>query len=481
MTTISNLGIGAGIDTAGLLDQITQAEQAPITNLKNREAAYNTQLSAYGTLQGLLANLQTAAKQLSDPTFMGAYTASSSASGVLGVAATSNAVAGTYSVNVGQLAQSQSLVSAGVASTTASLSANAANITIDFGSISGGTLNSTTGTYTGAAFTPDSSQKSITVSLAAGTATLTAVRDAINNAAGGAVTASIVNDGTSNHLALTSTATGQKSSMRVGVDNTDLAAILGEDPAGTQNMRQTIAAQDAALTVNGLAVTSASNTVSDAVQGVTMTLAGTGASSLSVQRDTASMTSGINGFVSAYNRLNTMVKSLTAYDPSNQSGGVLLGDSSVRIIQSRLRETLTAAHLGQSGDPTMLSNIGVGFQKDGSLAVDSAKLSAAVSSNAAGVGRLFIGSTAAPGLMAALSSSIDDFNSDQGTLHLAQSGATDAITQLQKNETSMQDRVDAEIAIYRQQFQSLDVVMSNLKATSNYLTQQFASTTTSSK
>lgn len=480
MTTISNLGIGAGIDTASLLDQITQADQVPVTDLKNQEAAYNTKLSAYGTIQGLLGNLQTAARQLSDPTFMGAYTANSSASGVLGATADTTAVAGSYAVNVSQLAQSQSLVSAGVASSTASLSANAANITIDFGAISGGSLSSTTGTYTGATFTPDATQKSITVPLAAGTVTLAAVRDAINNAAGGAVTASIVNDGTASHLALTSTATGQKSSMRIGVDNADLAAVIGNDPAGTQNMRQTVAAQDAALTVNGLAVTSATNTVAGAVQGVTMTLAAAGATTLSVQRDTGSMTSGVNNFVSAYNRLNTMLKSLTAYDTSSQSGGVLIGDSSVRIIQSRVREMLTAAHAGQANDPTTLSNIGVAFQKDGSLAVDATKLSAALGSNAAGVGRLFIGSTAAPGVMAGLSSAIDDFNSTQGTLYLAQNGATTAIARLQKNEASLQANIDAEIANYRQQFQSLDVVMSNLKATSNYLTQQFASTTTTS-
>src|SRR5262249_8212953 len=153
----------------------------------------------------------------------------SSDSSVLTTTSSSSAVAGSYKIDVSKLAQSQTLVSNGVASTSTDIGSEAATITIDFGSITG-TLDPSTGQYAaGATFPADPSKTSIAVSLAAGATSLEDIRAAINKASGGAVTASIVNDGSANRLVLSSTATGQTASMKISVggDNAALQALLG--------------------------------------------------------------------------------------------------------------------------------------------------------------------------------------------------------------------------------------------------------------
>src|SRR5690606_20070658 len=138
-------------------------------------------------------------------------------------------------------------------------------------------------------------------------------------------------------------------------------------------LQQTSAAQDAQLTVNGINVRSASNDIKDAIQGITFTALTTGTAKITASRDTASVTGTVNAFVKAYNDLNKTLSSLTSYNPETRQGGPLVGDSTVRSIQSGIRSMLSAAP-GNAGNLRHLSEIGVSFQKDGTLAVDSSKL-----------------------------------------------------------------------------------------------------------
>jgi flagellar hook-associated protein 2 len=192
-----------------------------------------------------------------------------------------------------------------------------------------------------------------------------------------------------------SSKTGANANMKITVSGADgaaadpaLANLLNYDPAGAQNMQQTAAAQDTLLTVNGIAVQSHQTDVSGAIDGVTISAAQTGTSTLNVARDTKSVTDAINGFVKAYNTLNSTISSLTAYDPTTQKAGALQGDFTVRSIRSQLRGQLDQAVQGQDGITT-LSQIGVTFQKDGSLAVDSSKLNTAMTSNFNSIAGLF--------------------------------------------------------------------------------------------
>eukprot|EP01114_Cavostelium_apophysatum_P014574 TRINITY_DN3813_c0_g1_i2.p1 TRINITY_DN3813_c0_g1~~TRINITY_DN3813_c0_g1_i2.p1 ORF type:complete len:735 (-),score=277.25 TRINITY_DN3813_c0_g1_i2:107-2311(-) len=249
----------------------------------------------------------------------------------------------------------------------------------------------------GAAFSQDGSQASGTVTLDAGDQSLQGIRDAINKANIG-VTATIVSDGGTNpyHLVLTSNATGAKSSMKISVDGADgqpgepaIAALLGHDPGGAQGLTQTAAAQDTLLNMNGIDIRSSSTTVTEAVQGVSLDIAGVGSTTLNVTRDTAAVSTAVNNFVKAYNDLNKTISSLAGYNAETKVAGPLQGDASVRSIQSQLRRQLGAAVEGLGGKLTTLSQVGITFQKDGNLAVDTGKLNKAVTENFAEIGGLF--------------------------------------------------------------------------------------------
>jgi flagellar hook-associated protein 2 len=254
------------------------------------------------------------------------------------------------------------------------------------------------GSYLGTGFSQDGSQASGTVTLDAKDQSLQGIRDAINKANIG-VTATIVSDGsdTPYHLVITSNKTGAKSSMKISTDGADagIANLLAYDPAGAQKLIQTSGAQDTRLTMNGIEVTSASTTVEDAIQDVSLDVASLGSTTLTVSKNTGAVTDAVNAFVKAYNDLNKTISSLTSYNAETKTGAALQGDSAVRSIQTQLRRQLGATVEGLGGKLTTLSQVGIAFQKDGSLAVDSSKLNNAITNNFSDIGGLFaaMGST----------------------------------------------------------------------------------------
>jgi len=253
----------------------------------------------------------------------------------------------------------------------------------------------TGGSYLGGGFTQDGDKASGTVTLDAADQSLQGIRDAINRANVG-VQASIVSDGSDKpyRLVLTSTKTGETSSMKITVNGENgaaadpaLQALLGYDPAGAQGLKQTSAAQNALLDVNGVAISSANNSVTGAIQGVTLDVAQTGKSNITIAKDNASVKSSVDAFVKAYNDLNTTLKNLSKYDPETEIAGPLAGDSTVRSIQTQLRGLLGTT-VG-TGKLTSLSQVGITFQKDGNLAVDSGKFNKALTENFESVSGLF--------------------------------------------------------------------------------------------
>lgn len=488
MATVSSLGVGSNLDLNSLLANIKSAEQAPLVALQQQQRSYTSRLSAYGQLNSALSALQTAAAALAKPTLFQGVKASSTATDVVTASALSTATSGTYALNVTQLSQAQSLATTGVASTTTAIGGGATTtVTLDFGTISGGTLDPATGKYTGATFTADATRTATSITIDPANNTLAGIRDAINGSATIGVTASIVNDGsaTPNRLVLTSKQTGETSSMRITLtgDPADtatsadpaLSSLLANDPAATQNLQQTAAAQNTKLTVNGIAVTSATNSVAGAIQDVTMTVAKIGASTLSVQKDTASVQGAVTTFVNAYNSLQSVTTKLTAFDATSKSGAVLLGDSTLRNIQVRIRSTLTSAQAPDSSGLTMLSQIGVAIQKDGTLAIDSTKLTTALGSQMSGVAKLFSGSAGVGGYGTQLSSLITGMTDSNGTLTAATKGINTTLDSLGKQYIATSARVDATVARYKAQFTQLDTLISSMNQTSSYLTQQFDS------
>ena len=472
--------------------------------------------------------MQTAAEALAKPALFTGVKANSSASDVLSATAASNATSGAYALNVTQLAQAQSLAAAGVATTTTAIGTGAlTTVTLDFGTIAGGTLG-VDGKYTGASFSADGTRTATSITIDSSNNTLAGIRDAINGNAAMGVTASIVNDGsaTPNRLVLTSKLTGETSSMRITVTgqaavpavpaippdpevpgdlgtpeipevpavaaDPAIVALLANNPAGlpVAQLQQTVAAQNTKLTVNGVAVTSANNSVAGAIQDVTMTVAKVGTSTLTVQNDTGGVQTAITTFVSAYNSLQSVAGKLTAFDAESKSGAVLLGDSVLRNIQVGIRSALTGAQVDDGSGLTMLSQIGLSFQKDGTLAIDSTaatssthwtnpiKLGTVLGSNLSGVAHLFSGSAGYGTQLAAL---ITGYTETDGTLSSATKGINSSLDMLSKRYTAATERIDATVARYKAQFTQLDLMMSRMTATSTYLTQQFDALNNTSK
>lgn len=379
------------IDVASIVSTLIKSEQQPITGLNAQIASYQTEISALGTVQSALSSFQIAAQGLNSLTF-NSYLASSSNSAALSATASSIAKPGNYSMTVSQLAQAQNLVATGQPSATTAIgSGTPTTLSFDFGTISGGTLSN--GTYTGASFTSNGSgTKSITIN--SGNNTLSGIRDAIN-AANIGVTASIINDGSASpyHLVLTSNSTGLANSMKISVTgDTTLSNLLAQDPAGTQNLSQTSAAQSANFTVNGIAITKNSNTVTDVLPGVNLNLSGTSTApfTLSIAPDTTSVTAAINGFVKAYNAVVQTIQTQTSYDPTTKVAGTLQGDVSLGIIQSKMAAMLNSNIGSNANGFSNLSQIGIGFQQDGTIAVNSSTLNNALTSNYQAVANLFV-------------------------------------------------------------------------------------------
>lgn len=391
MASISSPGIGSGLDVNGLITKLMAVESQPLVQLNQKEAGLQAQLSAYGNLKGALASFQSTMQALSALASYQGLKASSADTSVYTATANTTAVPGNYAVEVRQLAQADKLISGTFTNTTDTVGTG--TLTIQFGTWSGGT------------FSTNSAKGTQSVTIDSAHSSLAGVRDAINNAKIG-VTATILNDGSGNRLVLTANDTGAANSLKIAVadtsdaSNTDNNGLsqLAYDPAGTagngKNLTETVAAQNALLTVDGLnTISKASNIVSDVIQGVTLTLvqkSATGvATALSVTRDTASVQTAVQNFVKAYNDLSKTEQDLTGYDPATKKGGVLQGDYSALTVINQIQRVLNNPLAGPTGSLSVLSQIGVAFQKDGTLALDNTKLQVALDSNYGDIAGLF--------------------------------------------------------------------------------------------
>lgn len=470
---ISSLGVGSGLDLNSLLSNLMQTEQQPLLALQKKEASYLSRISALGTLKGALSSLQTAAQGFIPSTSQTAsskyatFKASVADNTVASASATTGAVAGTYSLEVTALALGHRLTSpdstnvAGKAALTAGLATGGA-LKIELGALPGTTPP----------FTPDVTQE-LNVTIAAGS-TLAQVRDAINAAAtDGRISATIVNGTNGEQLVLSAGKTGLSNVMRLsglGGFEFDPATTTGNLSQAAANGGQ--AASDAAFKLNGIAASSSTNTVSGVLDGVSLTLLKTNAgapTTLTVTRDaTTSLTSAINSFVKSYNDAAKSMKDLGYYDAGTKKAGALQGDSALRGAQGQVRNLLQTQAGGSSVYQT-LSSIGISLQTDGSLKLDSSKLTAAVEADYAGVTELVakVGSAFKDGLEGLVGSS--------GTLTAATDSTNRLIKDIGKRQTALTERLTQVENRYRKQFSALDSMVASMNQTSSWLAQQLAS------
>ncbi len=391
MASISSMGIGSGLDVRGLIDQLVTAEQQPVVNrLNTQEGTFTAQISAYGNLRGAVADFQSVVNGLSDASAFQKLSANSSSPDVLTATADRRAATGRYDITVSSLAQAQSLATAGSYETSAS-TVGSGQLTIRFGTVT------TDPDGVVSVFSQDTSKSTETITIDAGASSLADVRDAINGAGIG-ISASIVNDGSGQRLVLKSDQTGDANAFVIDVadddgNDTDASGLsqLAFD-AGAANLVQTRAAGDAALTIDGLPVSSATNTLTDAIEGVSLTLTAADPETtvtLDVSRNVGAVRKSITDFVSAYNDLRNQINSLTKYDAKTGERGPLVGDTAVRSIETALRSALSQRVGGLSGEVTTLADIGVTTERDGTLTLDSGALDSALSDHFDDVGALF--------------------------------------------------------------------------------------------
>jgi flagellar hook-associated protein 2 len=434
----------SGLDVDSMVSSLMSIEQQPLANLQAKQTSFNSKLSAFGTLKSAVSTFQTAVKALGGDALR-ALTASSTKSDVVGITATKDggATAGSYAIEVSKLAQADKLVSAGVAP--------------------------------GATFAAAGSSMAITIGgkttpLVLTDTTLAGISSAINKANAG-VTATILNDGTQDRLVITGSQTG--SANGVSVAATGSLAAFDTTPA-TTTMTRSQTAQNAEMKIDGIPVSKASNTVTDAIKGVTLNLAQTNVGSpvtVSLAKDTTSISKSITAFVDAYNTLATAVNKQTSYNAATKTGAVLTGDASARSILTGIRGELTKAVSGAGGLST-LSDIGIAFQRDGTLKLEKpAKLETALATNFENVSSLFSSTT---GIATRLTKVTDEMLGTKGVFKNRTDGLNATIESLKDSQDRMSLQLGQTEKRYRAQFVALDTMMTSMQSMQSYMTQQLS-------
>jgi len=454
-----------------MLDSLTTAEKAALTPISTQQSAYTAKLSAYASLKSSLTTFQTANTKLNSADLFTATTASSSST-AFSATTSGSTVAGKYSISVTQLAQAQVLTSSVQSSNTAALG------------------DSSVASRSIAITLKDGTSKSITLS--SDQTSLTGMRDAINGANAG-ITASIikVSDG-SFRLSMSANKTGSDNAVaKIAVTgDSTLQGIVGFDASASSNvMTESVKAQNAELTVNNVAIENSSNQISDALEGITLNLTATtvGDQTLTITKDTSKASSAISGWVSAYNTLLDQFNTLTKYTKvdtnsgsQDASNGALLGDSTLRTIETQLKSMLTNAQ--SSSSYKSLGQIGITTDpQTGSLVIDTTKVSAALDKDAAGVKEMIVGDGKTTGITTKIATNITGWLSTKGIVQAATDGVSKTLNTLTALYNTTSDRIDADIARYKTQFTQLDLAISKLNSTSTYLTQQFDTSSSSSK
>lgn len=436
---ISMTGVGANLDVNNIVSKLMESENAPLELLKAKETSYNAKVSAYGTISSALSTFQTALKALG-ASALNAQTATSSSATVLSVTAGSTATPGNYAIEVTQLAQRHKLAAVtGLPNTTSALGSGTMSIQI------GGkaAVNIPTADYS-----------------------LQGLTNAIN-AAGAGVSATIINDGTTNRLVVTATDSGSANAITINAGG-GLAQFASSDP----NMAQQQAPLDAKLTIDNIAVTKSSNTITDAVTGLTLNLSQTNVGSkvnVAIARDPTAMKTAVTGFVDAYNALTTSITKLTAFDASAKKGAVLTGDAGANSIMVAIRKEM--ATVASGGTLSSLSDIGIAFQRDGKLAVDNTKLTKALTGNVTDMVQLF---TSTSGYATRLSKVSTDMLSSTGVIKKRTEGLKTTLKSITDDQMDMKNHLASVEKRYRKQFSTLDSTMSSLNGTRDFLTQQLS-------
>jgi len=473
MTAISFSGLATGLNSASIISQLMQLQRQPETLMQAQQTTDQNKINEFGKIESALTNLQSVMTGFSTVDGFSSMQAAASDSTAVGVTATGSASPGTHSVSVLSLASTERQVSTGVSSSTA-LVYSTGSFTISDGV---------------AADTP------VTVNIAEGQNSLQGIATAINSS-GANVTASVVNDGTNYRLVVNGKDTNSYT--------LDFSGLSTDPAGGTGALTPTMlgsgdptyqAPAQAHLVVDGIDMYKDSNTVTDAIQGVTLNLQSVANTTVTVTSDTDTVTQKINSFVSAYNSAISLVNSESVYNTTTNTAGVLAGDMTVQQIKSQLQSLLTTSVPGGSS-VNSLADLGVTInQQDGTLSLNSSTLSSALSNNYNDVVNLFThNGNSAVTLPASQYGLAQNFNltigtmvnpyvagsSTSGSIEIAKQGLNQNISDLTDHINALEQRLTQTQTNMQNQFNALEVTVSQLQSQGNMLLAYLGDSTTSS-
>jgi flagellar hook-associated protein 2 len=447
MATISSTGIGSGLDIDSLVSKLVTAERsAGQTRIDGKKTRLTEEFSAMATLMGGMSAFQSSLNSLVSSSSFNSRKVSVSDEAAFTAKAGSSAAAGSYDVQVEQLAKASQLGSDAFAS--ASTIVGTGTLTIAVG------------------------DSSFSIEVGEGGNNLVNIRDAINkSAANKGVQASLLTDVEGTHLVLTSTKTGADHALTV----TASGGNGGLEQFESMEVRSV--AQDAIVFVSGYEIHSASNTVSNAIEGVTLTLkAPTEEGStvlLGVERDDAAIQDSAKKFVDAYNSLAGTIKSLSRYDVATGAAGTLLGDSMLRNIESQVRKLISSPVSGVNGNYNTLASLGITTQADGKLKLDTVRFNAALEASPGAVSDIF---TSSNGVAVKLADLMASKTSVSGELTVRSSNVTDSLVDLKDQQDALNARMKVIEQRYFKQFNALDSLLAQMNTAATSLDNWLAQT-----
>jgi flagellar hook-associated protein 2 len=472
MATISSAGIGSGLDVNSIVTQLVALEKTPLKTLEIKAINAKAQISAFGEIQSQFSALTDVATRISATSAWGARNASSSNSSAATITVSATANATSFRLDVDALAEKQSISSAQVA-TGAALGA--------------GSLTLRLGSWSGGAFTAASSGSDVNISIIA-TDKISDIVAKIN-ASGAGVVATAFNDGTNDRLLLSAKDTGAAAGFRVQSGDAELSGLVF-DPENSPGTGMDAAGipvqygQDAKARINGLEVTSASNTLASNIPGVTIkllstTTTGYGGGSevkspvtMSISEDVTPAVKNVSEFVDAYNKLNASLSELTKYNAATKTVGLFQGDSSVLGLQNILRSMLGSSSLGATAQ--YLSDVGIERQLDGSLTINTTKLSKAAN-NGTSLQQLFTNDNSnamSNGFALKFRDLGQGVAASGGTLLSKKAALQQSLESNAKEQTKVNDRAALFETRLRKQYSALDAQMAQLNALNAYIAQQ---------
>ncbi|BFI97086.1 MAG: flagellar filament capping protein FliD [Rhodanobacter sp.] len=434
---LSSLGVGSGLDVNSIIDALVNAKAAgPRQQISNQTTQLQSQEAGLTALSSALGSMQDALTTLGSLTTYRTYTSTLSNTAVGTASTQSSAQPGTYSLVVNNLATAQKRVSSAYASGAA---VGDGTLTVTVG---GNTMNIDVGS----------------------TDSISNIAAAINGSSSNpGVQATVVSGTNGAQLLLTSTNTGVANGFTVSASSGSSSGLTSL--ANTLNTPGSNEATDASLSIDGIAVTSASNTLSSALPGVTLTLAAAGSTTLTVAQNPSAVSTAVNNFVTAYNSYVSTASTLNSYDPTTQQAGVLLGDATLMSIQRQINGILSGGVAGNSIGS--LAALGVTRNADGTLSVDSNQLNNQLQTNPGAVQSLFAGSN---GYATTLGSALSSFTGSGGIIASRVNSIQSQLTNLSQEQTALTARMTAYATQLRQQYTALDTLMSTLKNTSSSIT-----------